>query len=57
MIICDFCEQAITEDAISANIAPNPMGTGNVHVDLHRECVSPWAGELKKIKGQKPPKS
>lgn len=55
MVICDFCGQAITENAISAAVAPNPMGEGNVHLDLHRECVPPWGNEVKKIKGPKPP--
>lgn len=57
MVVCDYCNEQVTEGVVPVDAAVNPMQVeGSVHLDLHPECVKPWAVEVKKIKGQKPPK-
>lgn len=57
MVTCDYCGERITEGHVPVDVQPNPMQMeGNVHLDLHHECVKPWKTEVEKVKGQKPPK-
>lgn len=64
MILCDYCAELI-DDAPSMGGIPLPPSSGQVstmlniggqRVDLHPECVIPFATEAKKIKGIRKPK-
>lgn len=65
MILCDYCAELI-DDTLSMGGAyplPSPsnqvstmLNIGGQRVDLHPECVIPFATEAKKIKGIRKPK-
>lgn len=62
MILCDYCAELIDAPSIGDIPLPSPSGQvstmlniGGQRVDLHPECVIPFATEAKKIKGIRKP--
>lgn len=57
-VTCDYCDEQIDEAAPFGIIVSVPQPgstlTTPTRLDLHQECIAPFAEEAMKIKGSRP---
>lgn len=57
-VVCDYCSEQIDEAAPFGIVVsvpqPGSAPSTPMRLDLHQECIAPFAGQAQQIKGDRP---